>query len=187
MFILINNLIAGHLSNSVLLKIVHRILSFKLLLRSVEFHLALLVLVESHLLCRRSIIQHRLCRSCFRRNLALGTPRILYQLVTWHHMIPLHSVIVFTIHNMAEVLSNSNVLSLNILLRYFVWALIFLRFDDTFALAANFILLLLDPFSHIFVPYHFQLMLKMRSIYFFISFLNDVIGQLSNVIIKPIL
>jgi hypothetical protein len=181
MFIFIHNLIAGHLSDSILLKIVHRILSFKLFLRSVEFHLALLVLVESHLLRRR-----RLYRSCFRRNLALGTPRILYQLVTWHHLIPLHRVIVFTIHDMAKVLSDSNVLSLNILLRYFVWALIFLRFDDTFALAAKFTLLLFDPLSHIFVPYHFQLMLKMRSIYFFISFLNDVIGQF-NILQLPIL
>ena len=149
MLIFIHYLITRHFSHSVLLKIVHRILCFKLLLRSKEFHLAFLVLVESHLLSKRSSHRHY----CLRRNFALGTPRIFYQLVSWHHMIPLHRVVVFSIHDMTKVLGNSNVLLLNTLHRGFVLTLIRLRLDAPFTLD-SFVFLQLDPFPGIFIVNH---------------------------------
>lgn len=93
-------------------------------------------------------------------------------------MVSLDGVVVFTVHDVAEVFSNSNILSLDVLLRYFVRTLILLRFNHAFTLAPKSMLLSLDPFSYIFILDHLQFMLKMRSIYFFISFLNDIIGHL---------
>ena len=77
---------------------------------------------------------------------------------------------------MTQVLSNSNVLPLDIAHRCFVLTLIRSRFYTSLALNTQ-AFLQLNSLTRVLVVNHLYLVFIMRSVYFLVSVLNDVVGH----------